>query len=148
MKLLLAVLALALAGCAGVEVKTTDPATGATTTTIDFTKAQLAVDIHNGEVAAAKYATDHGLPERAAVRTAIDSLLTAWEQQKSACANAIKSMLDSVKPPAVKDENPILVAEIAEEAVGSFSGVPAKVKMLCAAVPIPTLPVFPKIPLP
>ncbi len=125
-------------------VTTTDPATGVTTTKVDVSTSQLAVATHNDLLAAAKYASDHGYPERAAVRMAMDTLLTAAEAQVSACANAIRDALP--KAPAVTGTvGPILAAEIAEEALGSFGGIPAKVKTLCAPIPVPALPV-PKLP--
>ena len=146
MKLLLAVLALALAGCAGVEVKTTDPATGATTTTIDLTQGKLAVATHADLQAAAAYATAHGYPERAAVRMAQDTVLTAVEKQASACANAIQAALDQIKPLGAPAAGPITTLEMTEEAVGNFQGIPARVKILCAPAPLPPLPPLPGIP--
>lgn len=131
-----------LGGCAGAITK--DPTTGAVT--VDLTKGELAVATHADLQAAAKYAADHGFPARAAVRQAMDTLLTAIETQGSACANAIAAAIP--KPPAAGAGplTPILAAEMAEEALGNFSGIPAQVKILCAPIPIPALPGLPKLP--
>lgn len=128
--------ALALTGCAGTVITQPDG-----TKTIDLTQGKVEKATHAGFVAAAKYATDNGFPERAQVRLAQDALLTAAEAQASACANAV--LLEIPKPPADVDGaiDPILAAEMAEEAVASFSGFSKRVKALCAAIPVPTMPV-------
>jgi hypothetical protein len=112
-------LALALSGCASLNISTTP----------------LAVATHNDLQAAAAYATAHGYPARAAVRLAIDAQLTA-------CELAISAALPQA-PAAAGPVGPITLAEMAEEALGNISGIPASVKINCAPVPIV---VFPKLP--
>lgn len=133
MKILRAVLLAALlAGCAAAPA-------------IDVSQTKLAIATHDDLLAAAKYATDHGYPARAAVWLAEDAKLTAIESQISACANAIEAALPRA-PSATTPPTPFLGLEMAAEAVGSFTGVPASVKINCEPFPIITLPVFPKLP--
>ncbi len=146
MKLYAVAFTILLTACAGTEIKTTDPTTGVTTTTIDLTQGTLEVATHDDILAAAKYASDHGYPERAAVRLAIDQILTAVEKQVSACANGVKGALDAAKPAADAKGGPITRAEMIEEAIGNFSGIPARIKILCAPIPIPKLPLPLKLP--
>ena len=115
------------------------------TTPFDITKSQISIDTHAGNLAAAKYATDNGYPERAAFWMAVDQVLTANEQQANACVAAIQASLPQV-PTAPSSMSPELAIEMGAEAVGNFSGIPARVNVLCAPLPIPTLPVMPKLP--
>lgn len=90
---------------------------------------------------AARIAAANGYPARAAVWTANDQLLSAWEKQIDACNQAILA----AKPSAPSGTIGVATAaEIAAEAVGQ--GVPATVKLNCEPLPIPAIPVFPKIP--
>ena len=119
MKRIICLIAIALlAGCATLANITTSP---------------IAVATHNDLQAAAAYAQANGYPARAQVRLAIDAQLTACEN--AIAANAPKA------PSAAGSVGPITAAEMAEEAVGSFSGIPAVVKINCAPLP---LVIFPK----
>lgn len=140
--ILIASASMLLAACA--SAGTTDPAAAAAP--IDVSKSDLAVATHNDFQAAAKYATDHGYPERAAVWQAHDAHLTAVEGQISACANAIAGDLAAMKPQGVGSLTPFLAVEMAAEAVGNFSGASAKTKILCAPFPLVRLPILPKLP--
>ena len=140
MNRLLAVLVITLAGCAGTVIQ--DPATG--TVTVNVSAGKVAVATHADLLAAAAYADAHGFPERASMRRAMDALLTAAENQTSACANAILADLPK-KPANVAGMGPITLAEAAEEAAGNFVGISARVKTLCAPIPMPILPA-PKLP--
>jgi len=120
----LVVLALMLAGCA-TPIENTDVS--------KFTHA----DLQN----AAAIATANGFPARAAVWTANDQLLSAWEKQIDACNQAILGM----KPPTTGGTVGVATAtELAAEAVGS--GIPPAVKLNCEPLPVPNMLVFPKIP--
>lgn len=110
----------------------------------DITKTKLSVSTHAGNKQAADYATKNGHPERAAWWLAIDGLLTANEQQANACAAAIQAALPK-KPDLPDDVSPELALEMAAEAVGNFSGIPASVKVTCEPLPIPRLPALPKL---
>lgn len=112
----------------------------------DITKSKLSVASHAGNKAAAAYATAHGHPERAAWWMAIDGLLTANEQQANACAAAIAAALPKHADAAPADMSPELALEMAAEAVGNFSGIPASVKITCEPLPIPPMPLLPKLP--
>lgn len=119
--------------------------TGCTTlSAIDISQSKLAVATHNDLQAAAKYATDHGYPARAAVWLAEDARLAAIEVQINACAKAIEAAL----PPAPTGQipTPFLGLEMAAEAVGTFSGISPSIKINCAAFPIVALPLLPKLP--
>ena len=117
----------------------------ATTGTFDITKTKLSVATHAGNKAAAAYATANGHPERAAWWNAIDGLLSANEQQANACAAAIAAALPKA-PTLPTDMAPELALEMAAEAVGNFTGIPASVRITCEALPIPIMPVLPKLP--
>jgi hypothetical protein len=136
---LLVSLAACIQGCAGTITK--DPITGNVTVNVSAGKVEVAT--HNDLLAAASYADAHGYPERAAFRRAEDTLLTAAESQQSACANAIIAALPKT-PASTGSVGPITAAEMGEEAVGNFSGIPANVKILCAPIPLPQLPIMPK----
>ena len=133
MRLLFAImLALVLGACATLKP-------------VDVTQSKLAVATHADLLAAAKYATDHGYPARAAVWMAEDAKLSAIEAQINTCANAIEAALP--KAPALSSPpTPFLAVEMAAEAAGNVTGIPATVKINCEPFPIITLPVFPKIP--
>ena len=115
---LVAIIAMALlGGCAGTPISTVT---------------------HEDLQAAATYATQNGFPARAAVWTAIDTQLTA-------CEDAIKAS-GPTKPNLPPNGGVFLAFEVGAEAVGSFSGVPANVKINCAPLPLigfPLLPVKP-----
>ena len=110
----------------------------------DATKSNLAVATHTDLLAAAKRATDNGWPARANVWLAFDTLLTAKENQATACLAAIKASMP--KAPRGTVAGPFEAIEIGAEAVGGFQGVPAAVKLNCTALPIPPLPTLPKLP--
>lgn len=111
---------------------------------VDVSQSKLAVATHNDLLAAAQYATDHGYPARAAVWLAEDAKLSAIESQISTCANAIEAALP--KAPSLSTPlTPFLGIEMAAEAAGSVTGIPASVKINCEPFPIITLPVFPKL---
>lgn len=116
--LLIAVVALALAGCAGTPIS-------------DFTHA----DLQN----AAKIAETNGYPARAAVWKANDQFLAAAEAQVKACKDA----LAAAKPSGSSGTMGLATAtELAAEAVAA--GIPAAVKANCAPLPLAALPLFPK----
>jgi len=110
---------------------------------IDIAARPIEVATHQDLLAAAAYAEAHGYPARAAMRRAQDSLLTAAENQVSACLNSIKANLPQA-PASLQGVGPILAAEMAEEAIGQFTGPSPAVKILCAPIPVPILPVLPK----
>lgn len=112
--------------------------------TFDATKTHLAVATHADLQAAAKYASDHGYPARAAVWMAEDSRLSAVEAQINACAKAIAESMPKGQPNGAALPTPFLAVEIAAEAVGTYSGVPPAVQINCAAFPIVVLPPMPK----
>ena len=140
MKLLLAVLALALAGCAGVEVKTTDPATGAVTTTIDLTQGKLPQDLHKDLTAAAARATANGYAGRAAVWLAEDAKLTAMEKQASDCINAIKADLPQPGTGLGQTAGVFDAEEALTEKIGTVKLVSAKTLILCKPMPVVAFP--------
>ena len=141
MKRLLSICLIALlAGCAGTITKSS---TGAITVNVAAGTAEVAT--HNDLLAAAAYATAHGYTAVAGVYTAQDTLLTATENQISACGNAIAQSLPT--PPSVPaGAGPILKFEIAREAVGGISAMPATVQVNCEPIVLPQLPSFPAIP--
>lgn len=122
---------------------TTNPTTGKLTP-IDLTQTQFSQATHTDLLAAAKYATDHGLPAIAAVYTAQDQLGTAILQQINACNVAIAANMPQVVAPP-SGAGPILAFEVAREAVGQISGIPASVKLACEPITLPSLPVLPKL---
>ena len=140
---LFAISAVALfAGCA------TNPTTGQVTLkTVDFTATKLAVASHADLQAAAVRATKNGYPSRAAFWTAVDGLLTAQEQQANDCEAAIAAALPK-QTGAATFAGPADALEAGAEAVGSFSGIPASVKITCEPLPIPSLPALPLVPKP
>ena len=99
------------------------------------TQTKLAVATHNDLQAAATYATQNGYPARAAVWTAIDTQLTA-------CENAIQASVP-IKPNLPANGGVFLAFEVGAEAVGTFSGTPASVKINCEPLPIITFPMLP-----
>jgi len=117
MKILLsAIVLLFLTACASVNVSQT----------------KLAVVTHTDLQAAAAYANGNGYPARAAVYTAIDTQLTA-------CENAITAAEPKfTAAPTVPGA--FTAFEIAAEAAGNVTGIPATVKINCAALPIVTFP--------
>lgn len=145
----IAVVALALGGCAGSIVK--DPESGAVT--VDVTKSEGAAVTHEDildargvALASADKATDPALKAalkaRAQKYLAFDTLLTAHEGQASACVNAILAM----KPPAPTnapgaDGKPHAFRdfEIAAETLGQLQGLTPAAKLACADLPIPFL---------
>ena len=138
MKRLLALLCLTLlAACATQPAATAPVAPGA--------KPDLAQVTHADLQAAAARATKNGYPARAQMWTAIDTLLTAQENQAQACLAAIKAALPTPGslPQVVGAFDGI---EAAAEAVGNFQGIPASVKITCEPLPIPSLPSLPGIP--
>lgn len=140
--LVVAAAALTLSACSGTVTTQPDG-----TTKVDLTVGKIETATHNDLVAAAKYAQDHGYPERAAVWLAHDAHLTAVEVQISACANAITADLAARHPTAGGGGlSPFLAVEMAAEAVGNFTGPSAKTKILCAPFPLVRLPVLPHLP--
>lgn len=112
---------------------------------LDFTATKLAVASHADLTAAAQRATANGYPSRAAFWTAVDGLLTAQEAQANACEAAINAALPKTTG-TIAFAGPADALEGAAEAVGSFSGIPASVKITCEPLPIPSLPLLPAIP--
>ena len=160
MKVILVILfSIFLCACAGSKVQTTTTdASGqtTTTTTIDITKSEGAVATHNDLLGAANVATaaaaattDKALKAALTARAnwwiQQDAMLTARENQVSACLNAIAAMKPNL-PAASTSTAPHVFTdvEIAAEAVGNFSGITPAVKLACAPLPIPPLPVLPK----
>ena len=117
----------------------------ATAPKIDFTATKLATATHSDLLAASARATANGYPSRAAFWTAVDGLLTAQEAQANACEAAIAAAMPKASGvPSVA--GPADALEAAAEAVGSFSGIPASVKIVCEPLPIPALPALPLLP--
>jgi len=135
-------LSMLFAGCASTITK--DAATGAVT--VNVANAPLSVAAHSDLLAAAKYATDHGYPAVGAVYLSQDANLTAVEGQISACLQAIEDNKPKLPSAGSTPVGPILAFEMAREAVGTFSGIPARVRVLCEPLPIPSLPLLPKLP--
>ena len=109
-----------LAGCAGTPIS-------------QFTHS----DLQN----AAKIANANGYPARAAVWTADDQLLTAAESQVQACKDAIAAL----KPSSPGGTIGVATAtELAAEAVAA--GIPPAVKANCEPLPLPGIPLLPKLP--
>jgi hypothetical protein len=156
-KFVIAVCLAVLTGCTGSIVK--DPTTG--TVTVDVSKGSLAVATHNDLLGAAKVAGDAAaaaaskndlvlaasLQARANKWLAFDSLLTMQEAQASACLNAIAAMKPQAPASAPSDGAPHVFTdlEVAAEAVGNFSGLTPAVKLACADLPLPALPVLPRL---
>lgn len=110
---------------------------------VDISTTKLSVATHADLQAAAAYANAHGYAPVAAVYLADEGRLTAVEAQISACANAIAAALPA--PPAQSGTvGPITAFEMAREAVGSLTGIPASVKIICEPLPIPLMPLLPK----
>ena len=135
--LLAAIAVIAMSAC------TTNPATGKLAP-IDLTQTKFSQATHADLMAAAKYATDHGLPAIAAVYAAQDQLGTAILQQINACNAAIAANMPQVVAPP-SGAGPILAFEVAREAVGQISGIPASVKLACEPITLPSLPILPKL---
>ena len=112
---------------------------------IDFTATKLATATHADLRAASARATVNGYPSRAAFWNAVDGLLSAQEQQANACEAAIAASLPK-SPASVTFAGPADALEAGAEAVGSFSGIPASVKIVCEPLPIPALPALPLLP--
>ena len=93
-------------------------------------QSKIAQVTHADLQSAAKYATDHGFPARAAVWTAID-------EQLKACNDAITAN-EQTAPQA---QGLATAFEVAAENIGT--GIPTAVKLNCAPLP---LIVFPKLP--
>ena len=119
MKLIItAVFALCLSACANLG---------------NVSQTKLATVTHGDLAAAAAYATTNGYPARAAVYTAIDTQLTA-------CENAITA--NEIKAPAMPTGAGVFTAfEVAAEAAGNVQGIPAAVKINCAALPLVSFPI-------
>lgn len=100
--------------------------------TVNVAQTKLAVVTHTDLQAAAAYASGNGYRARAAVYRAIDTQLTACEDAITA-AEPKQSAPQSV-PGA------FTAFEIAAEAAGNVTGLPASVKINCAALPIVTFP--------
>lgn len=128
---------LALTGCASAPKATeAQPSAAAPAPSLKtFTHADLQ--------AAAKYATDHGYPARAAMWSAIEAQLTAAENQVTACRAAIEASLP--KPSIDGIVGVAMLTEIGAEAVAQ--GIPASVKANCEPIvmPIGLLP-LPRLP--
>jgi hypothetical protein len=107
-KVLLAVVCLSLAACAGLP------------------QSKVAQFTHKDLTAAAAYATSNGYPARAGVYSAIDAQLTA-------CEEALAAASPKTAPP---DAGVFTAFEVAAEAVGA--GVPNNVKLNCEPVTIPS----------
>ena len=127
--LAVACLAVFLSACASINIAQTGLAKA--------TQADLA--------AAAAYAQANGFPAVAAVYTAQAAQLTAINGQIQACLDAIAASKPKL-PTASGNVGPILAFEMARETVGTFSGVPASVKLNCEPIPLIALPTLPKIP--
>lgn len=95
--------------------------------------------------AAAAYAQANGYPAVAAVYNAQAAQLTAINGQIQACLDAIAASKPKL-PTANGNVGPILAFEMARETVGTFSGVPAQVRLNCEPIPLIALPALPKIP--
>ena len=128
--LLFAVLLALLAGCSGQPIQ----------------QSNLSVATHADLRAAAAYAQANGYPARAAVWMAEDAKLGAIETQITACQAAINAAMPKAPATSGAPVTPFLGVEMAAEAVGNFTGIPASVKITCAPFPIVTLPAMPKIP--
>jgi hypothetical protein len=138
MRNLLALLCLTLlAACATQPAATAPVSPGA--------KPDLAQVTHADLLAAAARATKNGYPARAQMWSAIDTLLTAQENQAQACLAAIKAALPA---PGTSPQfaGAFDAIEAGAEFVGTSQGVPAVVKLNCLPLPIPTLPALPGIP--
>jgi len=127
--LAVACLAVFLSACASINIAQTGLAKA--------TQADLA--------AAAAYAQANGYPAVAAVYSAQAAQLTAINGQIQACLDAIAASKPKL-PTASGNVGPILAFEMARETVGTFSGVPASVKLNCEPIPLIALPTLPKIP--
>ena len=127
--LAVACLAVFLSACASINIAQTGLAKA--------TQADLA--------AAAAYAQANGYPAVAAVYSAQAAQLTAINGQIQACLDAIAASKPKL-PTASGNVGPILAFEMARETVGTFSGVPASVKLNCEPSPLIALPTLPKIP--
>jgi len=77
--------------------------------------------------------------------TAIDTLLTAQENQAQACLAAIKASMTPLGS-TPQFAGAFDAIEAGAEFVGTSQGVPAAVKLNCLPLPIPTLPSLPGIP--
>ena len=100
--------------------------------TVNVDQTKIATVTHADLRAAAAYAAKNGYPDRAAVYTAIDTQLTA-------CNNAITAA-EPHAPMVDTLPGAFTAFEIAAEAAGNVSGIPAAVKIHCAALPIVTFP--------
>jgi len=117
MRLLVLLLVVLLAGCAGLP-------------NLSATKgAQFA---HADMQAAAAYATKNGFPARAAMWTAIDAQVTACENAISAAAPAVPTVTGAA-----------MALEVGAEALST--GIPAAVSVNCAPIPLVAMPVIPKL---
>ena len=110
------VLTMTLAACASVNIGQT----------------KLAVTTHTDLQAASAYASSHGYPARAAVYRAIDTQLTACEAAITAA--------EPQGPQITAIPGAFTAFEIAAEAAGNVSGIPASVKINCAPLPLITFP--------
>lgn len=105
-------------------------------TAVDLTQTELAVATHSDLLAAASYAETNGYAARAAVWRALDAQLTACEKAITAAIPARPALPDGA--------GPIAMLEVAAEAAGNVSGVPASVKIACEPLPIIRFPVLVK----
>jgi hypothetical protein len=103
---------------------------------VNIDQTPLAVATHADLQGAAAYAQANGYPDRAAVWLAIDA-------QLKACNDAITAA--EPKGTQATPKGPAMAFEMAAEAVGQVSGIPSAVKIHCAALPLITFPVIPKL---
>ena len=99
---------------------------------INVAQTPLAVVTHNDLQAASAYATSNGYTDRAAVYQAIDAQLTA-------CENAITAA-EPKAPAQTSVPGAFTAFEIAAEAAGNVTGIPATVKIHCAPLPVVAFP--------
>lgn len=129
-----------LAGCAGTIIK--DPTTGAVTVDVAAGKAEVAT--HKDLLGAAVAASAVSTPAVSDYYKAFDMVLTAIENQASACANAVLANKPKL-PASPADAGPITKLELAREAVVSLdAGLSNVVKLNCEPLPVITLPKLPK----
>lgn len=112
---------------------------------INIAQTGLAKATQSDLAAAAAYAQANGYPAVAAVYTSQAAQLTAINGQIQACLDAIAASKPKL-PTANGNVGPILAFEMARETVGTFSGVPASVRLNCEPIPLIALPTLPNIP--
>lgn len=134
MKFTVVLLCLILAACA--STPSSPPAGAAVSTPTSTASAPLSLKTltHADLQAAAAYATAHGYPSRAAMYTAIETQLTAAENQIQACKAAIAAALPT--SPTVAPPGAFTALEMAAEAVGQ--GIPASIRITCEPIVVPS----------